>query len=866
MTIQGLIPACLLLLGTITGETTAIPAASPSPASKKQVHFTTDIEPILRDHCYSCHAGTMQSGGLRLDQRKAALAGGVSGPVIQPANSGGSRLIHLVSGTTPSLRMPLNGESLTSQQVGLLRDWIDQGAHWPEAATLDPSGSDSPGQAGIHWAFLPVVRPPVPQVENTSWVKNPIDAYVLAKLEAQDIEPSAEAEPTTLIRRLSLDLIGLPPSPFDINRFLDDRHSDAYERLVDRLLDSDHYGEKWARHWLDLARYADSDGYETDGTRPHAWRYRQWVIEAFNRNLPFDQFTIEQLAGDLIPSPTIEQKVATGFNRNTLTNREGGMDLEMLRIERVMDRTDTLGAVWLGLTLGCASCHDHKYDPISQPDYYQLFAFFNSAVEVNIEAPLAGEMGPYLQGKPEYDRKRRELLAQYKVADLQREWEKKTLEAATNPNVGDDWILAWEILAVDFDGGQDILRLAPSRRTWKQRDRMTDHFLKWYGIVAGEERVKELKFKELRNELKSLLEEYPALSEAQTMTEDLNPPKSHLLIRGNYRQPGPEVHPDTPAVLPPLPTGPEPPRLRLARWLVSPENPLVARVTVNRLWQELFGTGLVKTSENFGLRGDRPSHPELLDWLASEFVAKRWDIKKMLKLMVESATYRQSSRVRESLQARDPKNQLLARQQRLRLPAELIRDSALAVSGLLDPAIGGRSIYPPQPPSVGELAYEDQWNESHGRDRYRRGLYIYFKRTGPYPQLAAFDSPDSLTACSRRERSTTPLQALNLLNDPVFVEAAQALATRILREEADCTEGQIDHAFRLCLARSPTVSEKHRLIEFYRHSTRALEQNPDQVDALFPPQGVEGIDRNQAAIWVGISSTLLNLDEFITRE
>ena len=866
MTIQAVIATCILLLATSSGQTTANPAASSSPSSKKQVHFTIDIAPILRQHCFSCHAGTNQSGGLRLDQRKAALDGGDSGPVIQPGNSSGSRLIHLVSGATPGLRMPLNGKSLTSRQVGLLRDWIDQGAQWSEAATVNPSKGAGTGQADTHWAFLPVVRPPVPHVENTSWPRNPIDAFVLARLEAQDIKPSAEAEPSTLIRRLSLDLIGLPPSPVDINRFLEDGRSDAYERLVDRLLESDHFGEKWARHWLDLARYADSDGYETDGPRPHAWRYRQWVIEAFNRNLPFDRFTIEQLAGDLIPNATIEQKVATGFNRNTLTNREGGMDLEMLRIERVMDRTDTLGTVWLGLTLGCASCHDHKYDPISQRDYYQLFAFFNSAVEVNIEAPLAGEMGPYLRGKPEYDRKRRELLVKYKVADLQREWEEKTLEAANNPNVGDDWILAWEILAVDFDGGQDILRLAPSRRTWKERDRMTDHFLKWYGIVAGEERVKELKFKELRDKLKSLLEEYPALSEAQTMTEDLNPPKSHLLIRGNYRQPGPEVHTNVPTVLPPLSAGPEPPRLRLARWLVSPENPLVARVTVNRLWQELFGTGLVKTSENFGLRGDRPSHLQLLDWLASEFVASKWDTKKMLKLMVASATYRQSSRVRERLQARDPENRLLARQDRLRLPAELIRDSALSVSGLLDPAVGGRSIYPPQPPSVGELAYENQWNESQGKDRYRRGLYIYFKRTGPYPQLVAFDAPDSLTACSRRQRSTTPLQALNLLNDPVFVEAAQALATRVLREAPDSVEAQIDHAFRLCLARSPTANEKHRLIEYYRHSASALEENPIQVDALFPPQGVEGIDRHQAAIWVGIGSTLLNLDEFITRE
>ncbi len=868
MAIRGLITATipLFLLGTSAGQPAANPAAGANLAPGKQIHFTTGIEPILRNRCYSCHGSAVQSGGLRLDQRESAMAGGVSGPVIQPGNSAASKLIQLVAGREQGLRMPLGGEALTSRQIDLLRDWIDQGAVWPEAETGVQSKGDATDRASTHWAFLPVKRPPVPKVKNVSWVKNPIDAFVLAKLESHGLEPSLQAEPATLIRRLSLDLIGLPPSPGELDQFLSEETSDGYERWVDRLLDSDHFGEKWGRHWLDLARYADSDGYETDGPRPHAWRYRQWVIEALNGNMPFDQFTIEQLAGDLLPDPTVEQTVATGFNRNTLTNREGGMDLEMLRIERVMDRTDTLGTVWLGLTLGCATCHDHKYDPISQQDYYQLSAFFNGAMEVNIEAPLAGEMGPFLRGKPDYDRKRRELLAQYQVADLQTGWEQKTLEAATNPKAGDDWILSWEILGVDFDGGQDILKLSPSKRTGKQRDRMTDHFLKWYSIVASEERVKELKVKEMRNKLKALSEEYPALSEAQTLTQNPSPPKSHLLIRGNYRQPGAEVHPATPAVLSPLPAGPEPPRLRLARWLVSPDHPLVARVTVNRLWQELFGTGLVETSENFGTRGDPPSHPQLLDWLASEFVASQWEIKKMLKLMVESATYRQSSRIRKPLQSRDPKNRLLARQVRLRLSAELIRDAALAVSGLLNPAIGGHSIYPPQPPSVGELAYEDQWKESHGPDRYRRGLYIYFKRTGPYPQLVTFDSPDSLTACSRRGRSTTPLQALNLLNDPVFLEAAQALAVRILREEPGSTEAQIDHAFRLCLARPPTSTEKHRLIEYYRQSRSELERDPGKVDALFAPQGVEGIDRRQAATWVGLSSTLLNLDEFMTRE
>jgi len=838
------------------------------PPTDRKIDFLKDIEPIFRARCQVCHGPSIQSGGLRLDQRAGALAGGDSGPVIQPRNSAGSRLIHLVAGLQKGLIMPVSGERLTQDQIGLLRAWIDQGAEWPESATASEDGTreENGKTKDSHWAFVPPRQPAVPKVRDHSWVRNPIDAFVLARLESEGVKPSPEADRVTLIRRLTLDLIGLPPTPEEVDQFVSDSRSDAYEHLVDRLLQSSHYGEKWARHWLDLARYGDSDGYETDGPRPHAWRYRHWVIEALNRNMPFDQFTVEQIAGDLLPNATIEQKVATGFNRNTLTNREGGMDLEMLRIEQVVDRTSTLGTVWLGLTLGCAVCHDHKYDPISQKEYYQLFAFFNSAIEVNLEAPLAGEIGPYLHGKPEYDNKRRELLAEYRVPELQPEWEKKTLEAATNPAVGDDWILAWETVGYDFDGGQDILRLKPIQRRQKQSDELSDHFLKWYGLVVGGERYKELKFQELRDKLEKLGDEYPALSQAQTLAENPHPPKSHLLIRGDYRQPGSEVLAATPAVLHPLPPDSHPSRLTLARWLVSKENPLTARVTVNRMWQELWGRGLVETSENFGKRGDRPSHPELLDWLATEFVASRWNVKKMQKLMVESATYRQASGAREELQTRDPYNRLLARQSRIRLPAELVRDVSLDASGLLNPAIGGRSIFPAQPASVGELAYRNQWKESQGADRYRRGLYVYMKRTMPYPQLATFDAPDSFTACSRREHSTTPLQALTLLNDPVFFEAAQALGVRVLREKQGSLEERIDYAFRLCLSRSPDRDESRRLIQYYQMRKMALERDPKLVDLLFSPEGIEGIDRTEAACWAGVSSILLNLEEFITRE
>jgi hypothetical protein len=796
------------------------------------------------------------------------MTGGYSGPVIRLGNSANSKLIQLIAGTQKGLVMPLTGERLSAEQIGLFRAWIDQGAVWPEKTGVvrELTRSEKLQPRMNHWAFTPPRDPPLPQVRNLGWLRTPIDAFVLSKLESEEITPSSEADRPTLIHRLSLDLIGLPPSPEEVAEFLSDNRPGAYERVVDHFLNSPHYGEKWARHWLDLARYGDSDGYETDASRPHAWRYRHWVIQALNRNMPFDQFTIEQVAGDLLPNATVEQKVATGFHRNTLTNREGGMDAEMLRIEQVVDRTNTIGTVWLGLTIGCATCHDHKYDPISQKEYYQLSAFLNSAVEVDVEAPLPGETESYLRLEPEYDRKRRKLLAEYNVSEIQAEWEKKTLEAATNPAVGENWVLAWHYLEIFLPGGHDILRLNASQRTKRQQDQLTDHFLEWCGLAIGEERIKAARLKELGERLEALKEEYPDLSQAQTIAENPDPPKAHLLVRGDYRQPGIEVQPGTPAVLPALSTDAPLNRLGLARWLVSGENPLTARVIVNRIWQEFFGRGLVETSENLGTRGDLPSHPELLDWLATEFMRSGWDVKSIQRLIVCSATYRQSSKAREDLESRDPHNRLLARQSRIRLSAELIRDVTLATSGLLNSAIGGKSVYPPQPAGVGELAYKNQWKQSKGADLYRRGLYIHFKRTAPYPQLVTFDAPNSLITCSRRERSTTPLQALTLLNDPVFFEAAQALAARILREKQGSLSDRIDYAFRLCLGHEPTRRDKDRLEKYYSSQREELENDPKTADLVIPPKGVEGIDRSEMAAWVRLSSVLLNLDEFITRE
>ena len=524
-------------------------------AAKLQVEFRRDIEPILKEKCQSCHGAEQQLSGLRLDSRSAALNGGNSGAVIKPGNSRESRLIHLVAGLNKELRMPMTGDPLTAEQVGLLRAWIDQGVLWPEDSAKPPSPTGTPRSK--HWSFVPPQRPRQPRVKNTAWVRNPIDSFVLARLEKEGIATSAEADRETLIRRLSLDLVGLPPSPDQVAEFLADKRPDAYERLVDQFLASPHYGEKWARPWLDLARYADSDGYEEDRIRPHAWRWRHWVIEALNRNLPFDQFTIEQLAGDLLSGATLEQKVATGFHRNTLTNREGGVNREEFRVEQVIDRTATTGSVWLGLTLGCARCHDHKYDPISQKEFYQLAAFFNTAREVDLEAPLPAERGPFLQRQPEYERKRVTLLEEFKVAQLQLEWEQKLRAALEHPGVdlGSDYQL--NLVQVKTDTGEESLMLPPEKRTAKQKRILTDQFIRSGG------------FKELNTRLGALAEEYPALTEAPTIAENSRPPKSHILIRGNFLTPGIEVQPGTPAVLPRLQSDSRPSRLALARWLVS---------------------------------------------------------------------------------------------------------------------------------------------------------------------------------------------------------------------------------------------------------------------------------------------------------
>ncbi len=832
-----------------------------SPVRGLPIDFVRDVEPVFRQKCYACHGPAQVMSGLRLDRREAALAGGYSGKVIIPGKSADSKLIQMVSGVKLGAIMPPVGERLTPEQVNALRTWIDEGAVWPAM----PEAKSEARSKSSHWAFKPPRRVEPPAVRGRSFVRNPIDAFILAKLEAEGIQFSPEADRYTLIRRLSLDLRGLPPAPEEIAGFVQDNRPDAYERLVDHMLASPHYGEKWARHWLDLARYADSDGYEKDLPRPHAWRYRHWLIEALNRDMPYDEFTIWQIAGDLLPNATVEQKVATGFHRNTLTNREGGIDREQLRVEQAVDRASTVGSVWLGLTVGCAQCHDHKYDPISQKEFYQLFAFFSPAEEIDLDAPLPGEMGPYLKAEPEYRRGRRELLEQYKIAPLQTAWEPKAIEAGRNQGkYGGDWDLAWTVL---WNDERQILLKDPAKRTQKEQDKLTDHFLEWYSAVVSREQYKALGFKELREKLQRLAAGFPALSEAQSIADVANPPAAHVLIRGDFRDPGIAVDPGTPAVLPPMVAGKKPNRLDLARWIVSPRNPLTARVAVNRMWQAFFGKGLVSTAGDFGTQGVRPTHPELLDWLATEFERREWSVKSMHKLIVESAAYRQASHTRNELITRDPYNKLVARQTRLRLEAELVRDAALSASALLNPAVGGKSVRPPQPAGMTNLGYGDfvKWKDSDGADRYRRGLYTFFQRTVPYPQLMTFDAPDSNLPCTRRERSTTPLQALNLLNDPVFFETAQAFAARVLRERQGSTADRIEYAFLLALGRIPSGREKDRAAGFFHQQGQIFKQEPDAPAKLFPGR-LEGVPAAEMAEWVTFSRALLNLDEFITRE
>lgn len=818
-----------------------------SVAIAAPVEYLRDVKPILAEHCHRCHGASQQKSGLRLDTAALALKGGETGPAYKPGKSAASLLIQVIEGTHAEIaKMPYKRPPLSSAQVQTLARWIDEGASAP---------ANESSEAKQHWAFLAPVRAPLPVVKQTSWPRNSIDQFILARLEQEKIKPSPEADRVTLIRRASLDLTGLPPTPAEADSFLKDKQADAYERLVDRLLASPHYGERWARHWLDVARYADSNGYSVDAPR-EIWKYRDWVIDALNRDLPYDQFVIEQLAGDLLPDATTEQKTATGFHRNTQINQEGGIDAEQFRIESVLDRVNTTATAFLGLTVACAQCHDHKFDPISQREYYQLFAFFNNQDEPNLEVPT-----------PEESAKREAHRARTK----QLEEELKQYTDAITPKQS-----AWEVERTQAqrsklkDEVQSALRLSPEDRNEAQKKAA---FVAFRDQDAG--------YQELRQKWDKLKKDEPRITTTMVLQERPQPRESYFFIKGDFTRKGEPVTPGVLHALQPLPPTDKPNRFDLARWIAAPQNPLTARVMVNRVWQQYFGRGLVETENDFGTQGSPPSHPGLLDWLANEFMqpiadsnsrithhaSRPWSLKAMHRLIVTSATYRQSSHVRPELATVDPNNKLLARQSRLRLDAEIVRDVSLSASGLLNPKIGGPSVFPPQPDGVMTLGQSKrEWLASPGEERYRRGLYTFFWRATPHPALMVFDSADGFSACTRRPRSNTPLQALTLLNEQAFVEFAQALAARVLQVQGASDRERMEQAFRFCLARKPAPPERQRLLDLLNREITGFQKSPDEAAAVVSRKPDSKPDVVQLAAWTTVSRVLLNLDETITRE
>ena len=756
-----------------------------APSTPAKVEFSRDVRPILSENCFACHGfdKAARKADLRLDTKEGVLATKEGVTAVVPGKPEASEVIaRIVTSDEDDLMPPKkSGKHLTAAQKETLRRWIEQGATYQR-----------------HWSFEPPKRTAMPEDQN------PIDGFILARLKQDGLTPSPLADATVLIRRVSLDLTGLPPNPQEVDAFVKASAKDAdaaYGALVDRLLKSPHYGERWGRWWLDQARYADSNGYSIDAPR-QIWKYRDWVVGALNADMPFDQFTIEQLAGDLLPNATESQKIATGFHRNTQINQEGGIDKEQFRIDSVFDRVATTGTVWLGLSVGCAQCHDHKFDPIEQKEYYRLFAFLN-----NQDEPTMKVFDPSVNVPA--------LTKEFKEAEAK-------LTAMVKERAGE--ITAWEAKLKESEF-RKIVSPAVSKIVGKpaNKRKLKENMELFTIFVLPSDPIRVLS--DRYNELDALLNQG---STTLVMSELPQPRKTTVFIKGDFTRPADEVTPGTPAVLHPFakPEG-QPTRLDLARWIVSPQNPLTARVIVNRMWQQYFGRGIVETENDFGFQGTPPSHPELLDWLAVEFMERKWSLKEMHRLIVTSHTYRQSSSNRPELREKDPNNYLLARQQRLRLDAEIVRDAALAASGLLSPKLGGPPVYPPIPDGVmGQGQVKRAWTVSKGEDKFRRGIYTFIYRASPPPSLNVFDAPDGFSSCTRRIRSNTPLQALTLMNDSGFVEFATALE-KIIRKDG------LEFAFRRCTSRAP---------------------KPDELSVL------QKLDTLNAA------RALLNLDETLTRE
>ncbi len=1099
------------------------------------IDYIRDVRPILHDHCVKCHGAEKREGGLRLDVKKLVFHGGDSGKVIDLEKPGESELVYRVETDDKDDIMPPKGKHLTAAQIDVLKKWIAQGAVWPD-------GVDDVEEVPDFWSFLPVSSPALPDRPED----HPIDKFVRFRLAAEKLAPSPKADRNTLLRRLSLDLTGLPPSPEIQKAFEADNSPEAFGRMADQLLASPHFGEKWAMSWLDSARYADSDGYEKDTPRPHAWRWRDWVIDAINRDLPFDEFTVQQLAGDLLPGATELVQQGTGFHRNTLTNREGGVDAEEFRVKAVIDRTNTTFSVWMGLTVGCAECHSHKYDPLSQREYYQLFSFFNSTNEKDLktDAPPA-DMAMYEEALAEHEKKASELEAKLeaerpKIVERQKVWEARQLQllqdrwkplesvrttqagdnileltgkappgkmtalrikpegkaredatvrfleaeaksASANgslwlesavapgildPNTDEGWKLSWSdpdnslVLTTGLppteggwlgnslktgsqDGATALLNVyygspVPGRGTVGKIKVFTnagngstftvfllrpdgekldvvqmkqftsdgtkgerefdlgaqwevvrgDVFAHWGNggptFVGGKgdtiyypmgkkpkegDKLEVAKFKSIPSRDYAFQFEYlpvevpagkqfakpewgpdgaqltirlqwkakaPEVSFKVEVTDDPNPAqgtaegldadilkilsskereegearklydfyltqdlegqklkkalddhlkkkpkkpeallhvmaeggsrKTQVHLRGNFRDKGSSVESGTPTFLPGLKVRGDPAdRLDLARWIVSPDNPLTSRVAVNQIWAELFGQGLVRTPDDFGTQGEPPSHPELLDWLATEFQRLGWSRKKLIKLIVLSDTYQQASQSSGELNSKDPENRLLARQNRFRLQAELVRDQFLASAGLLNPQIGGPSFRPPLPDSVTRVQFINKWTPDKGDDLLRRGMYIHLQRNLMLPMLMTFDRPEAILSCTRRERSNTPLQALTLLNSTIFVEAAREMAKALLGNAGAEDAERLEELFRRVVARPPSDFERKRVLMLLDQVSGMYAKDDAGAKELLK-DGIGGVDPAKAAAWIVACRTVLNLDEVITRE
>lgn len=1028
------------------------PLAADLPATATDViDYAKDVQPIFSKYCYDCHGEKKQKSGYRLDDRDSALKGGEGGKApIVAGKSAESPLIQRVAGVDPDEAMPPKGERLTAAQVGILRAWIDQGAKWPDELAKGK-------EKYVHWAFKAPVKPAVPEPKNATWARNEIDRFILTRLEKEGLTPSLEADKVTLLRRLSLDLIGLPPTIEEVDAFLLDNRPDAYERQVERLLKSEHYGERWGRHWLDAARYADSDGFEKDMSR-NVWTYRDYVINALNADLPYNQFVIEQLAGDQLEKPTQSQVVATGFLRNSMRNEEGGIDPEQFRMEGMFDRMDAIGKSVLGLTIQCCQCHNHKFDPFTQEEYYRFFAFLNNDHEP-MQAVYSPDELMTLDGlrrqiqETEADLQHRnadwaERMAKWEdeIKDNQPHWtviqpiveeistggqkyltnadgsflaqgykptkhtvkmtfnsemtnitafrlellndpnlplngpgrsfkgtcaltefkvdvadpehaDKKTSvkfasatadyenpEAVLEPNFDDksgkrritgkvsyaidgDDLTAWGIDAgpgrrnqerkavfvastnIAYAKGANLtIMLAQNHGGWNSDEHMNNNLGRFRISVASApdakadpvpKRVRDIfaipreqrspaqvatifsywrttvpDFKEANDKIDAIFKQYPEGTTALTLMARETPRDTHILKRGDFLKPAKKVTAGTPSFLHPLDPNAPPTRLTLAKWLVDPKSPTTARVIVNRTWMAYFGQGIVATPEDLGTQSEAPSHPELLDWMATEFMDRGWSLKTLHRMIVTSSTYRQSSRVSPELLEKDPYNRLLARGPRFRVEGEIVRDITLAASGLLTPKVGGPSIFAPAPPYLflPPASYAPfTWTEATGPDRYRRAIYTFRRRSTPYPFLQTFDTPNGDYSCVRRLRSNTPLQALMTLNETVSMECAQNLALLALENGGQTDEDRIAYAFRRTLSRKPTKDEVADLIALMERQRQRIADgwtNPYELATgkNEMPKLPKGATPTQLAAYTVVSRVLLNLDETITKE